>query len=68
MMNEEKAKELLDKLKNGEITECYVKKEDFLTFRKVLVARDDFKHFRGIAQRGGDVIYHYLEDPKKIEE
>lgn len=56
--------ELLDKLKNGELAEYYVKKEDFLEFRSVLVSRPDFKHFRGIGQRGGDVLYQYLSEPR----
>ncbi|AIE59457.1 hypothetical protein [Bacillus methanolicus] len=64
-MNEEKMiNEVLDKLKNGEISEYYVSKDKFLSFRSVLVKRPDFKHFRGIAQRGGDVIYRYLETPR----
>lgn len=52
---------IFDQLKNGDITEYLVTKQDFLAFRQVLVAREDFKHFRGIAQRGGEVIYQYLE-------
>jgi hypothetical protein len=56
--------EVLEKLKNGEIAEYYVKKEDFLEFRMVLVSRTDFKQFRGIAQRGGDVLYQYLAEPR----
>ncbi|MBY0120903.1 hypothetical protein [Bacillus sp. S/N-304-OC-R1] len=60
-MTEEHIKEMLDKLKNGELNEYYVSKEDFLSVRNVIVRRDDFKHFRGIAQRGGAVIYQYLE-------
>ncbi|MDQ0214836.1 hypothetical protein J2S13_001233 [Oikeobacillus pervagus] len=56
--------ELMDQLKNGEIEKIYVKKEDFLTFRRLLVAREDFKHFRGIADRGGNVEYEYLEEAR----
>jgi hypothetical protein len=56
--------EVLDQLKNGELAEFYVKKEDFLEFRSVLVKRPDFKHFRGIGQRGGDVLYQYLSEPR----
>ncbi|KAB2335217.1 hypothetical protein [Bacillus mesophilum] len=56
--------EILDKLKNGELSEYYVKKEDFLPIRSIIVNREDFKHFRGIAQRSGDVLYHYLPEPR----
>ncbi len=63
-MEEEQIIHILDQLKNGEIREHYVKKENFLDFRKVLVKREDFKHFQGIAQRGGDVLYRYLEQAR----
>lgn len=56
--------EVLEKLKAGELSEYYVKKEDFLPFRQVLVQREDFKNFRGIAQRSGDVLYQYLKAPR----
>jgi hypothetical protein len=63
-MNEQNVKEVLEKLRLGELSEYYVKKEDFMEFREFLVKRDDFKHFRGIGQRGGDVIYQYLKEPR----
>lgn len=63
-MNVEHIQEVLDKLKNGELTEYYVSKEDFLPVRNVLVERADFKNFRGIAKRGGDVVYSYMEIPR----
>lgn len=56
--------EVLEKLKDGSLSEYYVEKENFLDFRAELVKRKDFKHFRGIAQRGGDVLYQYLETPR----
>ena len=59
-MEEEQIIQVLDQLKNGEIREYYVNKEDFLDFRRILVKREDFKHYQGIARRGGDVLYHYL--------
>lgn len=64
MENEQHINEILDKLKSGEISEYYVKKEEFLLARSVIVKRPDFKHIRGIAQRGGDVIYKYLSTPR----
>jgi len=63
-MTEELVIEILDKLKNGEVEEYLVAKIDFLSFRQVLVKREDFKHFRGIAQRGGDVLFQYLQEPR----
>ncbi|MFT4412326.1 hypothetical protein ACLM5H_00565 [Fredinandcohnia humi] len=59
-MNEQFITEILNKLRDGELNEYLVKKEQFLEFRTILVKREDFKHFRGIAQHGGDVIYRYL--------
>lgn len=60
-MTSEEVNEILNQLKSGELSECHVTKEDFLSFRQVLVKREDFKHFRGIAQRGGEVVYQYIE-------
>ncbi len=47
-----------------EIKEYVVTKDVFYTFREVLVNREDFKHFIGNAQRGGQVIYTYSETPR----
>lgn len=63
-MTKEEIDEILEQLKKGELKEYHVTKEDFLSFRQVLVNREDFKHFRGIAQRGGEVIYQYTENPR----
>lgn len=64
ILEEELIKEILDRLMSGAISEYYVKNEEFMVFRQVLVKRKDFKHFRGIGQRGGDVLYQYLENPR----
>ncbi|MCM3160179.1 hypothetical protein [Metabacillus litoralis] len=56
--------EILDQLRDGELNEYHVTKEQFLIFREVLVNREDFKHFRGIAKQGGSVIYRYLNEPR----
>lgn len=64
MMDHKIITEVLEKLKNGEIIEYCVKKEDFLEFREFLVKREDFKYFRGIGQRGGDIIYEYQKTPR----
>lgn len=55
---------ILDQLKEGILSEYYVRKEDFLTFREILVKRSDFKNFRGIGQRGGDIIFQYQKIPR----
>ncbi|MDX5475577.1 MAG: hypothetical protein LPK00_08560 [Bacillaceae bacterium] len=60
-MEEKLITEILDKLKNGEFNEYTVTKEVFMDFRKVLVNREDFKQFRGIAKHNGSVIYKYTE-------
>lgn len=54
----------IEQLKNGEITQILIHKVDFLTFRQIIVNRDDFKHFRGIAGHGGDVIYTYMKEAR----
>ena len=56
--------EQLTALKNGDIDKIHVTKEDFLSFREVLVKREDFKHFSGNAMQGGDIIYTYLTTPR----
>jgi hypothetical protein len=64
LVKEQYINEILNKLMNEELSEYYVKNEDFMEFRQVLVKRIDFKHFRGIAQRSGDVLYKYLKEPR----
>jgi hypothetical protein len=63
-LQEDEAKEILDKLANRELEEYRITKEEFLTFRHFLTQRNDFKHFKGIAQHGGEVIYQYLDEPR----
>lgn len=63
-MKEEFVNDILNRLMEGSLSEYYVKNEDFMEFRAVLVKRKDFKQFRGIGQRGGDVLYQYLETPR----
>lgn len=55
---------ILNQLKENEISEYRVSKEDFFTFQPVLLKRDDFKHFAGNAQRGGDIIFTYLAEER----
>lgn len=63
-MNEQTIHDMFEKLKNKELNEFFVNKSDFLTVRMILVKRDDFKHFRGTALRGGDVLYQYMEEQR----
>lgn len=57
--------EILEQLKSGSLPEYTVKKEDFMSFREVLVKREDFKHFIGTALRHGEVTYQYQKEPRK---
>ena len=64
MLRPEEITEMIEQLRTGAINELRVQKEHFLDFRAVLSKQDDFKHFRGLAQQGGDVIFQYLEQPR----
>ncbi|MEK4629732.1 MAG: hypothetical protein ABS944_00135 [Solibacillus sp.] len=57
-------KEMLNQLKNGNVESIVIKKEEFLQFREHLLKDDKFKHFRGEAKQGGDVIYTFLQKPR----
>jgi hypothetical protein len=63
-MKDELITDILNRLMTGELSEYYVKNDEFMEFRRVLVKRKDFKHFRGIGQRGGDVLYQYLKEAR----
>jgi hypothetical protein len=54
----------LEQLKEGYFSSITVEKENFLEFRKELIQREDFKHFRGIAMQGGIVIYTYEKEAR----
>ncbi|RHW39824.1 hypothetical protein D1B33_02940 [Lysinibacillus yapensis] len=55
---------MIEQLKNGEIKSIRIPKGEFLLFRDILVKDDKFKHFRGEAQQGGDVVFTFLEIPR----
>ena len=57
-MSETEILEQLQSLRKREIEEIHIQKEDFLTFRSVLVKQDDFKQFRGIAKQGGNIYFN----------
>lgn len=57
--------ELLERLKAGDLESITIEKDQFLQFREVLIAREDFKHFRGEAFHHGKTIYRYTEEASK---
>lgn len=60
----EKYKKMIEQLKSGEVKSVEISKEEFLQFREVLVKDEMFKHIRGEAQQGGNVIFTFLEVPR----
>ncbi|MBM0064943.1 hypothetical protein [Alkalicoccobacillus gibsonii] len=61
-MTEELARQVLEQLKSGEISEYRVEQENFLAFHPVLHKYPDFKNFRGSAKHGGAIVYTYEPD------
>jgi hypothetical protein len=64
VFNMNEYEKILEQLKKGELSSYKVNKEDFLKFREVLVKHEQFKHYRGEAQQGGDIIYTYLAEQR----
>ena len=60
----EKYQRILDQLRNKEIESFEVSKQEFMEFRNVLVNDIQFKHFRGEAKQGGNVVYTFLDEPR----
>ena len=58
-MTEELARQVLEQLKSGEISEYRVEKEQFLAFQPELHKHPEFKNFRGAAKHGGVIVYTY---------
>jgi hypothetical protein len=58
-MDRETAIFQLERLRKKEIEQLHIEKDDFLSFREVLIEQPDFKQFRGIARHGGLVVYEY---------
>ncbi|WP_335870181.1 hypothetical protein [Bacillus sp. 2205SS5-2] len=63
-MQPEECLSLLNSLRQREVSEILIQKENFLTFRQTLVEQEDFKYFRGNALQGGNVIYTYLNEER----
>ena len=57
-------KKVLDQLRYKEVSSVLIKKDEFLQFREQLVKDEQFKHFRGEAKQGGDVIFTFLDVPR----
>lgn len=53
---------IFESLRNGEIEQYLVKKEDFLAFREVLMVQKDKDKICGEAKKGGDVVYTYINE------
>lgn len=60
----EKYQRILDQLRNKEIESFEVNKNEFMEFREVLVKDEQFKHFRGEAKQGGNVVYTFVDIPR----
>lgn len=55
---------LIEQLRNRQVESITIKKEQFEQFRQIIITLPDFKHFRGEAKQGGNVIFTYLENPR----
>jgi len=54
----------LNELREGTRSSLTVEKQDFLSFREVLVQMEDFKHFKGVAKQGGILVYTYEQEAR----
>lgn len=57
-------KALIDQLRNGDVQSILIKKEEFLQFRELLLKDEQFKHFRGEAKQGGDVVFTFIQQAR----
>lgn len=55
---------LIEQLRNGQVESITITKEQFEQFRQIIINLPDFKHFRGEAKQGGNVVFTYLEQPR----
>lgn len=60
----DKYEHILNQLRHREIKQVEIAKEEYLAFRQVLIKDPQFKHFRGEAKQGGNVVYTFLEQPR----
>ena len=59
-----KYKLMLNQLRNGEVKSIEISKDEYLQFREVLVKDAQFKHFRGEAKQGGNIVFTFLDKPR----
>lgn len=52
---------VIEKLRNGEIEQFEVTKEEFPQFREVLMRQKDKAQIRGEAKKGGGVVYTHVK-------
>lgn len=60
----ENYEKMIEQLQMGKINSITVQKEEFMTFREILIKNPKFKHFRGEAKQGGTVIYTFLKEAR----
>lgn len=53
---------VIEKLRNGELEQFVVRKEEFLLFREVLMKQEDKENIQGEAKKGGEVVYSYHKE------
>ncbi|WP_458414144.1 hypothetical protein ACNQFZ_04420 [Schinkia sp. CFF1] len=53
---------VIEKLRNGELEQFVVRKEEFLLFREVLMKQKDKENIQGEAKKGGEVAYSYHKE------
>lgn len=53
--------EAIKKLRNGQLEQIHVEKEEFPLFREVLMSQKDKERIRGEAKKGGEIIYTYAK-------
>ncbi|MCI2253279.1 hypothetical protein L2D08_02735 [Domibacillus sp. PGB-M46] len=63
-MTAEEAAGYIESLRNGTVARVHIERNEFLSFRQVLIQQADFKHFRGIAKHGGHTEYEYMKAPR----
>ncbi|EKN71202.1 hypothetical protein BAZO_00245 [Schinkia azotoformans LMG 9581] len=61
-LNKEEIEEIIEKLRNGEIKQYEVTKEEFMEFREVLIKQKDKEQIRGEAKKGGGVVYTHVNE------
>ncbi|OEH92474.1 hypothetical protein [Bacillus solimangrovi] len=55
---------IVEQLASGEMLTYEVEKQQTTSFFEIIRVREDFKHFRGQAKKGGNVVYQYLNEPR----